>query len=358
MTGTITHARAGLLTYKLDQPMGGSGVSEVDVIVAEVSDNEGTTGFGFSYVIAGGGAFAAERASDLAARLLRGQPLKPPQVHWRAIYKTFNRTALGVNLIALAALDVALWDLVSKRQGVPLGVALGGEPRPVPVYASGGFAPGMAPDAAAEIASRQISEGMAGVKPRIGGRPDDAQLLSAVSDVVSGRGWLMADMNEKGDLTRARWTLDMAREHGVFFIEEPLPAGDREGLRVLAAHASTTIATGEHLQAVTAFAELAKDGLASVLQPDLAMVGGITPSLHIAQMAEPLGAQVMPHFLPGLYCQLAAASPAVTMLEDFPLLEPLFETMPPIKDGHVTPSGQAGHGLKLDAGRAAKIAWI
>ena len=358
MSPVLQDARVGLLSYRLDRPMGGSGVSEVDLIVAELADADGAQGFGFSYVIAGGGGFVAERCAALAARFLQAKPLHPAPSHWREISNSFNRTGLGPNLVALAALDLALWDLNARRHGLSLAAAMGGKARAVPVYASGGFQPGMDPGAAADVATACVEAGMAGVKPRIAGRPADAALIAAVANAVSGRAWSMADMNEKGDLVRARWVLDLARDHGLLFVEEPLPAADHEGLRSLARHPGGRIATGEHLQAVTTFAELARNGLAAVLQPDLAMVGGMTPSLHIAQMAEALGLQVMPHFLPGLYCHLASAVPSVTMLEDFPLLEPLFDHMPVVENGTVVPGDAAGHGLRLDPGRVPHVNWL
>ena len=356
--GKIETAEVGLLTYRLARPMGGSGVSEVDLILCRLSDGEGAEGLGFSYVIAGGGRFVAERAAALAGRFLAGRPLHPPPAHWREVAASFNRTGGGPNLVALAALDLALWDLEARRRGVPLAVVLGGRARAVPVYASGGFAPGMAPAAAAELAAERIAAGMAGVKPRISGHPKDLALLDAVARVAEGKAWLMADMNEKGDATRARWMLSAARERGLLFVEEPLPAADREGLAALSRGAPVTIATGEHLQGLGAFAELASGRVAGVLQPDLAMVGGMTPCLAVARLAEAHGLQVMPHFLPGLFVHLAAASPAVTMLEEFPLLEPLFNGMPDVTAGQATPGAAAGHGLSLAGRHAADVAWL
>lgn len=355
---TIRNAQVGLYTYVLDKPMGGSGVSEVDVIVCKLRDADGVQGFGFSYVIGGKGRFVADRAASLADQFLSGAALRSPQVMWREIVKSFNRTGAGINFVALAALDVAVWDLQAHRARVPLGVAMGGEPRTTPVYASSGFAPGMDPRQAVTEAQKQFELGYAGVKPRVSGTPADATLLSALADVAHGRGWLMADMNEKGDLSRARWMLDVARDLKLFFVEEPLPAFDAQGLRQLASVGGTTIATGEHLQAVSEFASLAVDRAAGILQPDLAMVGGLTPCLQIANMAETLGLQVMPHFLPSLFTHLAAASPAITMLEDFPLLEPIFSQRPHIENGQIRGLDMPGHGLIMQSDRVDGITWL
>jgi L-alanine-DL-glutamate epimerase-like enolase superfamily enzyme len=85
-----------------------------------------------------------------------------------------------------------------------------------------------------------------------------------------------------------------------------------------------------------------------VIQPDLAMVGGLTPVLEIATLAEAFDAIVSPHFLPGLFAHVAAAAPALRWLEEFPLLEPLFDGWPGIDaNGAMIASAAPGHGLTL-----------
>ena len=78
--------------------------------------------------------------------------------------------------------------------------------------------------------------------------------------------------------------------------------------------------------------------------------GGLTPILQVTALCESFGVSVSPHFLPGLFVHVAAASPAVTWLEDFPLLEPLFEGWPVMAaDGTLAPGTASGHGLSLHA---------
>ncbi|MBL4758912.1 MAG: hypothetical protein JKY32_15165, partial [Rhizobiales bacterium] len=140
------------IKLKFDKPLGGSGVNGVDIIVAELRDNDGVTGLGFSYVIGGDGSLIAKIAQNLADIFLLEQPLLDPASHWATIHKSFNRVGDGPNLLALAALDVALWDLTAKRNNVSLCQALGGQAGQVPVYASGGFSPTASPEIVAETA--------------------------------------------------------------------------------------------------------------------------------------------------------------------------------------------------------------
>jgi L-alanine-DL-glutamate epimerase-like enolase superfamily enzyme len=320
----------------------------VDVIVVELADADGARGLGFSYVIGGHGGVAFKAAQEQVSRFVDGAVLPPPAALWRKINASFNRTGGGPNLIALAAIDVAAWDLHARKLGLPLSVAMGGELRAVPVYGSGGFNTVQPPEAAAQIAAEQAGRGLVAVKPRVKGMPSDAVVLAAVRKALPAHVQIMADANEKCDLTQALWLMALARDHNLLFVEEPLPAHALEGYRRLASSGAAAIATGEHLQTRADFLPFISERIASVIQPDLAMVGGLTPVLELATLAEAFDAIVSPHFLPGLFAHVAAAAPSLRWLEEFPLLEPLFDGWPAIAaNGTMTASAAHGHGLDL-----------
>jgi L-alanine-DL-glutamate epimerase-like enolase superfamily enzyme len=354
----IERATASLLQYRLDAPVGGSGVSSVDLVIVDLVDSDGATGLGFTYVIGGSGSAAVlASAQEQLERCVAGQPIIPPAALWRRITAGFNRTGLGPNLVAVAAIDVAAWDLEARRRGVPLAAAMGGVARAVAVYGSGGFNAAQTPAEAAATAERHSARGYRAVKPRVRGARSDAALLDAVRAIVPDHVHLMADANEKCDLASARWLLACARDLGLLFVEEPLPAAALEGYRALTLGGGTAVATGEHLQGRGAFLPFIQEHLAAVMQPDLAMAGGLTPILEIAALCDAFDVGVSPHFLPGLFVHLAAASPAVTWLEDFPLVEPLFEGWPEMKaDGTLEPRSSPGHGLALDPSARQRVA--
>jgi len=344
-----TRGRASLLTYTLPQAVGGSGVAAVDVIIVELIDAEGVRGLGFSYVLGGNGGVAFKAAQEQVARFVDGQMLPPPPALWRKIAASFNRTGPGPNLIALAAIDVAAWDLFARKQDAPIGVAMGGALRALPVYGSGGFNTTQSPRQAADVAVEQAERGITAVKPRVKGTRSDADVIAAVRAAIPSHVHIMADANEKCDLTQALWLMAMAREQQLLFVEEPLPAHAIDGYRRLAQAGSVAIATGEHLQTRASFLPFITERVAQVIQPDLAMVGGLTPVLEIATLAEAFDAIVAPHFLPGLFAQVGAAAPAMRWLEEFPLLEPLFEGWPTIDaQGAMAATDTAGHGLTLN----------
>ena len=194
---------------------------------------------------------------------------------------------LGTNLVALAAIDLATWDLYSKTLGLPLASAVGGAPRPIPVYGSGGFTAAQSALEAAHVAEGYVKRGFQAVKPRAQGNISrDSQILKAVRGAVGDGATMMVDANERCDLAGAKQLLLLARDHDVAFVEEPLPAHALSAYRALARCAPVAIATGEHLQTVADFLPYLSEGLIDVVQPDLAMMGGITPILKLCTLAE------------------------------------------------------------------------
>lgn len=348
MSTTISQASARIAEFKLDKPVGGSGVAGVDVLLVELTDSDGARGLGFSYVLGGGAAAVLIAAQDQIEKYLTGKPLVPPPALWRRVAAGFNRTGYGPNIIALAALDVALWDLWAKRQSAPLFAAMGGETRAVDVYGSGAFNATQTPQQAVEAALPQIARGLQAIKPRVRGARSDSALLEAVRKAVPDSVHIMTDANEKCDLASARWLLACARDQGLLFVEEPMPAYAVEGYRALNAAEPGLVASGEHLQGRHAFLPFVNERLVNTIQPDLAMIGGLTPCLELASLSDAFDIALSPHFLPGLFVHLACATPAVKWLEEFPLLEPMFEGWPDIDaNGRMTPRDTPGHGLSL-----------
>ena len=352
----IVKASASLWHYPLPGVTGGSGITAVDVVVVDLETSDGVTGTGFSYVLGGSGAIVAAMAADLIDRFVSGHALSAPAALWRRLAASLNRLGRGPGYLAIAAIDVAAWDLHAKRLGVPLGVALGGEARSVPVYGSGGFGPAQPPEEAVKQALRYAEQGCSAVKLRLSGHPADIDRLEAVAAALPANIRMMADLNEKCDLLQATWLANECGDFNLLWLEEPLPANDLAGYAALAASSPVPLATGEHHQGLVELTPFFQQECCTVVQPDLAMMGGITEALRVALIAEHYGLVVAPHFLPALFIHLAAAAPSVRWMEHFPLLEPLFDN-PVDMDakGEITPSGEPGHGLAWADGARAEF---
>ncbi len=351
MRARITETTAELWRYELPTPIGGSAVSIVDIVVVTMRDADGHDGMGYSYVMGGGGEAVVGLARSMLARFVDGEPALAPQALWRRIAGSLNRLGRGAGYLALCAIDICAWDLAARVQDLPLGIALGGAARLMPVYGSGGLWPFMAPDEAVAQVERYLARGIRGVKMRVAGADADIARMGAVYDALPEGVHLMADANERCDLLRARWLAAACAEHEMLWLEEPLPAYDYAGFGQLAASAPVAIATGEHLQGCAEFQPLFENRGLALAQPDPAMMGGITECLRLATVAEHRGVVVAPHFNPALFIHVAAAAPAMQWLEDFPVLEPLFDD-PPTWDSNgdfALPEGP-GHSIRFRPG--------
>jgi L-alanine-DL-glutamate epimerase-like enolase superfamily enzyme len=288
-------------------------------------------------------------ARELIKNFVVNKPIPHPELLAREIRQSFNRTGRGPNSIAQAALDTAIWDLYAKALDCSVGVAMGGKPREITVYGSGGFNTNQAPEEAADQAQLYIGRGIKAVKPRVSGTRKDEKVIESVRSVIGDSVDMMLDANEKCDHASAIRLLEIANSNNTLFVEEPLPAQNLSGYRYISTRSSSAIALGEHLQGMTEAYPFMADGLCSIIQPDLAMMGGLTECLRIARYAEVLGISVAPHFLPHIFIHLAAVSENVIWLEDFPLLEPLFGNPQTFNtNGMLTPNGLSGLGLEWD----------
>jgi L-alanine-DL-glutamate epimerase-like enolase superfamily enzyme len=234
---------------------------------------------------------------------------------------------------------------------VPIGVAMGGTPRRVPVYGSSAFKRGGDPEEAVATALDYLCRGARGVKVRAEGSAADAPLLEAVARALAGRIELMIDANGRIDERAAERLLHDAAAVNASFVEEPLPPSEPDGYARLSRNAPVPIATGENLRGSNEAAPYLSGRWCSLIQPDLTVMGGLSECLRTAQLAEQAGIATAPHFLPGVFVQLAAAAPNLIWLEDFVTVEPLFGRIPAMDpDGFMTLPALPGHGLEFAAG--------
>lgn len=202
-------------------------------------------------------------------------------------------------------LDLALWDLAGKIAGLPVWQLVGGLSNRVRAYASSGTL--RDPGAMAEAAERYLAAGFPALKIRFhrGDWRDDIKALESVRARVGHRLELMVDCNQGWRMpwdTAAPWTLKDAvtvgrelERLGVYWMEEPLHRADRDGMRRLRETVDVRVAGGEMTRDLTDFRDLLAAGALDVVQPDVALVGGITGLRRVAVMAEAFGAVFTPH---------------------------------------------------------------
>jgi L-alanine-DL-glutamate epimerase-like enolase superfamily enzyme len=263
-------------------------------------------------------------------------------------------TSVGaITSLALAAIDTALWDLRCRRAGEPLWRMAGGYRSRVPVYDTEGGWLHHPVEELVEGALAAQRAGWRGVKLKVG-KPqlhEDVDRLSAVREAVGPALDIMVDANQSMTAAEAIRRAAAFEPLRLAWFEEPLPADDVAGHRRLAAATTIPVAVGESLYSVAQFREYLAAGAASIVQVDVARIGGITPWLKVAHLAEAFNVTVCPHFLMELHVSLAAAIPNGAYVEHIPQLRAITSSELRIDDGFAVAPDTPGLGIdwRLDA---------
>ncbi|WP_305037205.1 mandelate racemase/muconate lactonizing enzyme family protein [Kineococcus sp. TRM81007] len=324
-------------------------MTEVVFLFAEITTEAGLEGVGFGYSKRAGGPAQFAHAREVAADLIGEDPNDIARLWTKLVWAGASVGRSGASTQALAALDIALWDLKAKRAGLPLAKLLGAHRDSVRCYnTSGGFLHEPLERVLAN-ADRTLAEGIGGIKIKVG-QPDakeDLRRVRAVREHIGDDLPLMVDANQQWDRPTAQRVGRALEEFGLVWIEEPLDAYDTEGHAQLARSLDTAIATGEMLTSVREHVALIDAGAADVIQPDAPRIGGITQFLKLATLAEHAHLQLAPHFAMEIHLHLAAAYPIEPWVEHFDWLHPLFEERLEIRDGRMHVSPRPGLGVTI-----------
>ena len=324
-------------------------LTEIAMLFAQVQTEGGHEGLGFSYSKRAGGPGQFAHAKEIAPALI-GEDASDIGKLWNKLcWAGASVGRSGLSTQAIAAFDVALYDLKARRAGLSLAKLLGSYRDSVACYnSSGGFLhTPLAQLLVNAAASRE--RGIGGIKLKVG-QPDralDIRRVEAVRKHLGDDAPLMVDANQQWDRPTAQRMCRIFEDFKLVWIEEPLDAYDHQGHAALAAQFDTPIATGEMLTSAAEHGELIRHRSADYLMPDAPRVGGITPFLKIAAQAEHAGLMLAPHFAMELHVHLAAAYPSEPWVEHFDWLEPLFNERLEIKDGRMVVPTRPGLGLSL-----------
>jgi len=254
-----------------------------------------------------------------------------------------------VSVQTIAAFDIALWDLKARSANVSIGKLLGVYRNSVPCYnTSGGYLNASTAEVLANVDS-SLNKGLGGIKLKVG-QPDlqrDLDRIAAVRKHVGSGVPMMVDVNQQWDYSRALRAGHVLDEFNLIWLEEPLSAYDYVGHARLGDQIVTPIATGEMLSSVAECSELISHNSVTFLQPDAPRVGGITPFLKIATLADLKRLKLAPHFVMEIHIHLACAYPHEAWVEHIEWLEPAFNERLEIKDGQMGLPNSAGLGFTL-----------
>jgi L-talarate/galactarate dehydratase len=355
MSDRIRHLQLSSVVLPLEQPISDAKVltgrqkpmTEIVLLFAEIATQDGQHGIGFSYSKRAGGPAQYAHAKEIGQNLIGEDPSDIAKLYDKLLWAGASVGRSGVATQAIAAIDIALWDLKAKRASLPLAKLLGAHRDSVRTYnTSGGFL--HAPiEEVKERASQSLADGIGGIKIKVG-QPDsriDLDRVQAVREHLGSAVPLMVDANQQWDRGTALRVGRVLEQFDLVWIEEPLDAYDADGHAQLAAILDTPIATGEMLSSVTEHVRLIEARAADILQPDAPRIGGITPFLRLATLADHHGLQLAPHFAMEIHLHLAAAYPREPWVEHFEWLDPLFNERLETKNGRMLVPDRPGLGF-------------
>jgi L-alanine-DL-glutamate epimerase-like enolase superfamily enzyme len=325
--------------------------------MVRIHTSDGLVGTGYSYTIGTGGSSVIALIRDhLAPRLIGRDPMQVEAI-WKNLFFATHATAVGaITSLALAAIDVALWDLRCRAANRPLWKEAGGAQEAVPVYTTDGGWLHIEP---AEIIADTLAakaNGFSGAKMKVG-RPhvrEDVARLTAVREAMGPTFEIMVDANQAFTVSEAIRRARAFEPIDLAWFEEPLPAEDLGGHVRLAASTSLPIAVGESIYHPSHFREYLAREACSIVQADVARIGGITPWLKVAHLAESFNVAICPHFLMELHVSLCAAVPNAAWVEWIPQLDDITENRMTVRDGKAVPSNEPGIGIAWDVKAIAK----
>lgn len=364
LTVRIRHAEVIVCRAPLAQPVVTSfgAMRDRPAVLVRIEDRDGAHGFGEAWCNfpACGAEHRARLLAEVVLPLAMGRALAAPwsehaQLGARLRVLALQTGEAGPLAQALAALDIALWDLAARRAGVPLARLLKPDAgAAVPVYASG-----LDPGAAPELIAASRAAGFSRFKVKVGfGRERDLAAVAAARAALGDGETLLLDANQAWDPASAAGMAAALEPFEPGWLEEPMPAdAPASAWAALASATTIPLAAGENLRGDAAFRAALGDGALAVIQPDACKWGGVTGCLRVATETLAAGRRYCPHYLGGgigllASAHLLAASGGDGWLEvdvnPNPLREGLAQPHPAIRDGAMMLPAGAGLGVEPD----------
>jgi L-alanine-DL-glutamate epimerase-like enolase superfamily enzyme len=330
------------------------------IVVVEV-EGGGERGLGYTYGAVATGKLVEEKLADVVV----GRDLGDVRGAWVAMGRALRNVGRpGLGSMAIAAVDIALWDLHARLLDSPLGTVLGAVRNEVPIYGSGGFT-SYSPDRVAEQLGGWAAAGIPRVKMKVGREPEaDPARIDAARRAIGDETELFVDANGAFERQAAlEWAARYAQEWGVTWFEEPVSSADFDGLRLLREQSppQLEIAAGEYAYVRRDFENLLEARAVDCLQADVTRCGGFSGLLEAAQLAGEKRLDISGH------CAPAASAPVLCAVERLRHLEwfhdhvrveaLLFDGVPELHGGVMRPDlERPGLGLELKRADAARFA--
>ena len=318
-----------------------------DVLVVEVETESGIVGMGYLILLRGGVTTVRACLDELVIPELIGRDATDIEGIWRHLWKAnYWIGRMGVTVMAQSVIDIALWDALGKRTGMPLHRLWGHCNDQIPAYGSGCWR-GYGPEGMVDRAKRYVDQGFTSIKMQAGivfDRHQDVRNVAMMRDALGPEIDIMIDVN-------MGWTADQAiitgrrfQDYDLYWLEEPVNCEDFAGYARIAETLDLRVVGGETHFTRFDMRPFFEHSRLPILQPDV-MRGGLTELRKIATVADTHGMTIAPHLFPELMVQLMASIPNGLILEYVNWMDDAWvEPVLPVAGVYTAPE-RPGHGL-------------
>jgi L-alanine-DL-glutamate epimerase-like enolase superfamily enzyme len=324
----VTGTRSFLLRIPVGREIADSmqSVTHLELAGLEVATDTGITGTGYTITVGHGGSVIREVIDSLFAGDLVGTDPRNVRETWQKLYygKAHWIGRAGATTMAQSAVDIALWDINAKAARLPLWQLLGGSrTADIPTYNTHAGWLNYSVQQLTDEARQLLDQGYTALKMKVGlaDSGEDRRRVEAVRKAIGDHVLLMVDANQKWDLMQARQAAQLLEGLGLGWLEEPMHPDDIRAHRLLARDTAIPIALGEHVYTTHAFRDYLEGDAVDVVQVDVCRIGGITPWLEVAALANAFNIRVCPHAgdLMQVHQHLVRSIPNHWLLEVIPL---------------------------------------
>src|ERR1044071_4183204 len=354
----IASLETGIVLLPNDEPLAGFSENpnaKNPIVWLKLRTDDGIEGLGVTYF---GGALTRSlrpAGDELGALVIGDDPLRIEAIARKLRDAAGSSGPAGILIMAMSAIDVALWDIKGKALGLPLWKLLGGGRDRIATYASGALRRGLKLEEAVIAAGRLREKGYRQTKMQLGlpsvtSPAREVEQARLIREAVGPDMDLMCDINQRW---RPEQAIDIGRRVedagvGLFWLEDVTTADDFPGLARVSDALATPVAGGEYVWGIVPFRHMMEARSVDVPMIDLVRVGGITQWLKVAGMAEAFSLPVVSPLIPEVHVHLIGAVPNGLTVEYMPWLMPLFKEVPVQQDGELAMPTKPGLGLEFD----------
>ena len=327
-------------------------------ILIDVHTREGVTGHSYLEPYVHKSIPAISSMIQVLADHFKGKPVAPLDIYADAM-KMFHLVGReGISLIAMAGLDMAVWDALARAAQLPLVSLLGGQPGQIRAYNTNGLWLIPLNQLAAQAKKLVAQGGFKAVKMRLGRKTlaEDVQAIRIVREAIGDDILLMTDFNQGMSYGEVLQRMHQLDDQNLYWFEEPITYDNLEGCAQIAAQIKTPVQIGENIYGPREFYKAVKAGAADLYMPDLMRIGGVTGWMRAAAIAGAAGYPLSSHLYPLVSAHLLRVSESADWLEWSDWAEPILAEPFTVNNGYATVSDKPGNSIEWNEAAIKKYA--